>query len=179
MSNGRWATDRAEGASLVSMIRHARPADQIAIRQVIAAAFDRPDEAELVERLRGADDVIFELVAEEAGEIVGHILFSRLWADRAELYAALAPVSVRPDRQRAGLGGELIRTSLDAARDFGVHGVLLLGHPEYYPRFGFSAEAAANVTSPYKGSPAFMALALGDGAFAAPLVVAYPDAFTD
>lgn len=160
------------------MIRHARAADHAAIHDVTAAAFGRPDEAELVERLREAGDVVFELVAEEAGEIVGHILFSRLWADRAELYAALAPVSVRPARQRSGLGGELIRAGLATAREFGAHGVLLLGHPDYYPRFGFSAETAANVRSPYTGSPAFMALALEDGAFDAPLVVAYPDAFT-
>ncbi|WP_374571841.1 GNAT family N-acetyltransferase [Phenylobacterium sp.] len=161
------------------MIRHARPADRPAIGEVTAAAFGRTDEADLVERLRKAGDVMFELVAEEDGQIVGHILFSRLWADRIELlYAALAPVSVRPDRQRQGLGGELIRAGLDACRDFGASGVLLLGHPDYYPRFGFSAEAAAQVASPYAGSPAFMALALEDGAFEGPLTVAYPDAFT-
>lgn len=160
------------------MIRHVSAADHPAIATLVEAAFGKPDEARLVERLRADGDVVFELVAEEAGEIAGHILFSRLWADRAELFAALAPVAVRPDRQGGGVGGELIRAGLAACREFGVHGVLLLGHPAYYPRFGFSPEAAAKVRSPYSGSPAFMALAVEDGAFDAPLTVAYPDAFT-
>lgn len=160
------------------MIRHARTADHAAIREVTAAAFGRADEADLVERLRGAGDVLFELVDESDGEVCGHILFSRLWADRPELYAALAPVSVRPARQNAGVGSALIRAGLETCRDFSVHGVLLLGHPDYYPRFGFSAEAAARIAAPYAGSPAFMALAIEAGAFDAPLTVAYPDAFT-
>jgi putative acetyltransferase len=160
------------------MIRHARPADHAAIREVVADAFGQPDEAVLVERLRAAEDVVFELVEEDGGGIAGHILYSRLWADRPDLYAALAPVSVKRDRQGVGVGSALIRASLETAREFGVHGVLLLGHPAYYPRFGFSAQAAAHVSAPYAGSPAFMALALGDGAFDGPLSVAYPDAFT-
>jgi putative acetyltransferase len=160
------------------MIRYARAADHAAIAAVNTAAFGKPDEAALVARLRADEDVMFELVAEEAGEVVGHILFSRLWADRAELYAALAPVSVLPARQNAGHGSSLIRSGLECLREFGAHGVLVLGHPAYYPRFGFSADAAAQVRSTYAGSPAFMALALEDGAFAGPISVAYPDAFS-
>jgi len=160
------------------MIRHPRPADHPAIRQVVADAFGQPDEADLVERLRADGDVVFELIAEEPEGIVGHILFSRLWADRTGLFTALAPVSVTPARQNAGVGGDLIRAALEFCRDFGAEGVLVLGHPAYYPRFGFSAEAASQVASPFSGSPAFMALALAEGAFDAPLTVAYPDAFT-
>ena len=73
------------------MIRHARQTDHAASREVVAAAFEKTDEADLVERLRACGDVVFELVEEDAGEIVGHILYSRLWADSAFLYAALAP----------------------------------------------------------------------------------------
>jgi len=160
------------------MIRYARAADHAAIAAVTTAAFGKPDEAALVARLRADEDVMFELVAEEAGEVVGHILFSRLWADRAELYAALAPISVLPALQNAGHGSALIRSGLECLREFGAHGVLVLGHPAYYPRFGFSADAAAQVRSAYAGSPAFMALALEDGAFTAPMSVAYPDAFS-
>ena len=76
-----------------------------------------------------------------------------------------------------GRGGALIRAGLENAKEFGAHGVLVLGHPAYYPRFGFSAQTAAKVSSPYSGSPAFMALALEPGAFEAPLTIAYPDAF--
>jgi putative acetyltransferase len=159
------------------MIRYARAADRPAIAEVVAQAFDGPDEAALIERLRAAGDVLFELVSEEGGEIAGHILFSRLWADRAELFAALAPVAVRPGLQRTGVGSALVRAGLESAREFGAHGVLVLGHPAYYPRFGFSAAAAAQVASPYSGRPAFMALALEDGAFDTPLSIAYPEAF--
>ena len=119
------------------MIRYARPEDHAAIAEVVAKAFGQADEAELTGRLRATGDAMFELVAVEDGQIVGHIMFSRLWADRYELYAALAPLSVRPDRQRSGLGGDLVRAGLEAAKEFGAHGVLVLGDPAYYPRFGF------------------------------------------
>lgn len=160
------------------MIRYARPADHAAIAEVNELAFRGPDEARLVERLRADGDVLFELVAVEGDEVVGHILFSRLYADRAELFAALAPMAVRPDLQRSGAGSALVRAALDSAKEFGAHGVLVLGHREYYPRFGFLAETAAKVTSPYSGRPSFMALALEKGAFDHPLSVAYPDAFS-
>ncbi len=161
------------------MIRFARPADHAAIAEVVEAAFGQPDEARLVERLRAAGDVLLEMVAADAaGSVTGHILFSRLWADRAELIAALAPLAVRPGLQRTGVGSALVRRGLEQAREFGAHGVLVLGHPAYYPRFGFAAEAAAGVKSPFTGSPSFMALALEPGAFDAPMHVAYPDAFS-
>lgn len=159
-------------------IRYARAEDRPAIAEINELAFGQADEARLIERLRRADDVLFELVAEEAGVIEGHILFSRLWADRLELFAALAPMAVRPGRQGGGLGSGLVRAGIDTAREFGAHGVLVLGHPAYYPRFGFAAETAAKVRSPYAGSAAFMALALEPGAFDEPLTVAYPDAFS-
>jgi putative acetyltransferase len=160
------------------MIRYARPSDHQAIARIVEAAFGQADEARLVERLRAAADVLFELVAEQDGEVAGHVLFSRLWADRAELYAALAPLAVAPDVQNSGLGSALTRRSLECAREFGAHGVLVLGHPAYYPRFGFSRGAAENVASPYSASPAFMALALEPGAFDTPVTVAYPAAFS-
>lgn len=159
------------------MIRYAGSHDHAAIAGVLEAAFGRPDEARLSGRLRTDGDVLFELVAEADGRIVAHILFSRLWADRDALYAALAPMAVTPEVQRAGVGSALVRAGLESARDFGAHGVLVLGHPAYYPRFGFSAEAAAKVRSVYCGR-AFMALALEPGAFDEPLSVAYPDAFS-
>lgn len=162
------------------MIRYATPADQPAIAAVVEAAFERADEARIVERLRAAEDAMFELVAEaDGGEIVGHIMFSRLWADRDDLYAALAPLAVRPDQQRAGVGSALVRAALESAPQFGAVGVLVLGDPDYYPRFGFSAERAAEVACPFQGLAAFMALGFVDGAFDGPLTVAYPDAFAD
>jgi putative acetyltransferase len=160
------------------VIRYARTADHPAIAEVNRAAFARDDEARLIERLRDDGDVLFELVSHEGGAVNGHILFSRLWAESEHLFAALAPMSVRPDLQRGGLGSALVRAGLESAREFGAHGVLVLGHVGYYPRFGFSPETAAQVRAPWSGSPAFMALALEPGAFDAPLSVAYPDAFS-
>ena len=160
------------------MIRFARAADHPAIAEIVEAAFGQRDEARLVERLRADGDALFELVSETDGQLDGHILFSRLWADSKELYAALAPLAVRPGLQKTGVGSALTRASVEQARQFGVHGIIVLGHPTYYPRFGFAAETAARVTSVYAGGPEFMALAVEPGAFDAPLSVIYPDAFS-
>jgi putative acetyltransferase len=160
------------------MIRYARSSDHAAIATLVEAAFGRADEARLVDALRAGGDAMFELVAEEDGAVAGHILFSRLYADRDELIAALAPVAVRPDRQGAGLGSALVRAGLESAREFGAWGVLVLGDPAYYGRFGFTAEAATQVAAPYKGLAAFQALALEDGVFDRPLLVGYPDPFS-
>jgi putative acetyltransferase len=158
-------------------IRYAKPADHAAISDVVIAAFGRPDEARLVEQLRADEDVLFELVADEDGELCGHILFSRLWADRFDLYGALAPLAVHPDRHRQGLGSKLVRSGLECAREFGCFGVLVLGDPAYYGRFGFAAETAEAIKSPYSGLPAFQALALEENAFDGAMSVAYPGAF--
>lgn len=160
------------------MIRYARAADHPMIAEAVEAAFGKPDEARLVEQIRAGGDGLFELVSENDGQVTGHILFSRLWADSQNLYAALAPLAVRPGLQRTGLGSALTRAGLVCAREFGVHGVIVLGHPAYYPRFGFAAETAAQVRSVYAGGPEFMALALEPGAFDAPVSVSYPDAFS-
>lgn len=159
------------------MIRLARPADHPAIRAILDAAFGRGHEGDIVEHLRADGDVMFELVEETDGELSGHLVFSRLWADSEKLYAALGPLSVRPDAQNAGSGDRLTRAGLDTVREFGAHAVIVLGHPTYYPRFGFSAEAARQVSCPYSGLPAFMALELEPGALDRPLTIAYPDAF--
>lgn len=160
------------------MIRYARADDHATVADIVSDAFGRADEARLVERLREGGDVLFELVSDKAGALDGHILFSRLWADRPEMFVALAPLAVRPGSQRTGVGSALVRAGLDSAREFGAHGVLVLGDPAYYGRFGFAAQAAAQVRSPFAGRDSFQALALEPGAFDAPLAVAYPDAFT-
>jgi putative acetyltransferase len=159
------------------MIRFARATDHAAIAGVIEAAFGREDEARLVSQLRADGDTVLELVAVEDDRVAGHILFSRLWADHHGLFAALAPLAVTPERQRTGLGSALVRAGLDAVREFGCHGVLVLGDPAYYGRFGFAAAHAAAIACPFRGLAAFQALPLEPDAFARPLTAAYPDAF--
>ena len=164
------------------MIRLVKPADYAAVAEIVEPAFiaefGSSTENALIAQLRDEGDVVFELVAQdEAGQIVGHILYSRLWVESPRLYAALAPLAVRNDRQKSGVGSALMRASLETAREFGVQGILVLGHPDYYARFGFNREAAAQVNSPYSASPAFKGLSLEDGAFDLPITVAYPSAF--
>ncbi len=159
------------------VIRLAAPGDHAAIDSIVRAAFGRADEAVLVDRLRADEDTLFELVAVEQGEVAGHVLYSRLWVDRYDLYASLGPLAVDPAQHRRGLGSALVRASLEIAREFGCHGVLLLGAPAYYGRFGFSSSATAQVQGPFSGRTAFQALALEDDAFVSPMTIAYPDAF--
>ena len=158
-------------------MRPATAADHAAIRRVEIAAFGREDEARMVEAARAEGAVLAELVDERNGEIVGHILFSRMTVTPARFFAGLAPVAVSPKAQGRGIGAALCRAGIEAVRTLGAAAVVVLGHPDYYPRFGFSAEAARRLASPYAGSPAFMALELTPGALAAPLKVDYPAAF--
>jgi putative acetyltransferase len=160
-------------------LREARAADADAITTVVAEAFGRSDEAVLVERLRNDDDVLVERIAEGAAGLAGHILFSRLVLEGAGdrlPAAALAPVSVRPALQQQGVGSELIRQGLDACLGLDLAAVVVLGHPEYYPRFGFDAALARSLQAPFSG-PAFMALELKAGALSAPRRVRYAPAF--
>ncbi|HEX3916408.1 MAG TPA: N-acetyltransferase [Caulobacteraceae bacterium] len=160
------------------MVRPARPDDYPAIHAVEAAAFEHEDEANLVEAVRAGGAVLVELVAEGAGgEIVGHILFSRMTVTPPRFFAGLAPVAVSPTLQGKGVGDALCRAGIEALRAMGCEAVVVLGHPDYYPRFGFSVDAARQLESPYAGGPAFMAMELAPGALAGPLKVDYPAAF--
>lgn len=158
------------------VIRQASPDDHAAIRAVVEAAFGQPDEAELVSALRADGDALVELVAEEDGAVIGHVLFSPLAADTGARFAALAPLSVLPGRQKDGVGTMLMQVGHELCRAAGVEAAIVLGHPDYYPRVGYSAEAAKTVTAPFSG-PSFMALALKPGALDAPVTIRYAKAF--
>ncbi|MFT3728735.1 MAG: N-acetyltransferase [Terricaulis sp.] len=147
------------------MIRPAQPRDFGAIRAVITHAFERADEANLVEQLRVDGDVLCEFVAASDVALQGHILYSRLRIERSREIleaAALAPVSVLPAFQNNDLGGELIRAGNAACAELGCAAIIVLGHAEYYPRFGFSAAAAESLEVPFAG-PHFMGLELKPG----------------
>ena len=147
-------------------VRREQPGDVNAIRMVNEAAFGRPDEADLVDRLRGAGTVLGSFVAEQQSSIVGHILFTRTIIDAgAEPVpsVALAPLAVLPMHQSLGIGSEMVRFGLDWLRTRGERSVLVLGHPHYYSRFGFSTGRAASLVTPFPRD-AFMALELVAGA---------------
>ena len=141
-------------------------ADRAAIRAVNSSTFGRNDEADLVDELRTSGHVLISLVGVVDGNIVGHILFSRMWIQaRPGLIsaAALAPVAVLPEHQMKGIGSHLIEHGLRmlSDRDEGI--VIVVGHPEYYLRFGFSRDKARLLESPFPAE-AFMVLELVPGA---------------
>ena len=158
------------------LIREAATEDRAEIHAVVAAAFGQPDEADLVDALRADGDALVELVAEEDGFIVGHVLFSPLAAGPGQRFAALAPLSVTPARQRDGVGLALMQVGHELCRKAGIEAVIVLGHADYYPRAGYSAAAAQTVTAPFSG-PSFMALALTPGALDRPTAITYAKAF--
>lgn len=151
-----------------------------AIAALHRAAFGGASEADLVERLHRDGLVLVSLVALDKDDVVGHVLLSRLAVTldgRAIEATALAPVAVMPDRQHQGIGSALIRAALDRARVRGIEAIFVLGHAEYYPRFGFSPALAATFESPFRGDT-FMALALRPDALAGTRgTVRYPAAF--
>jgi putative acetyltransferase len=138
-------------------VRDESPRDWKAVYQVVSSAFGQLAEAELVEKLREGGDSAVSLVAEEDGQIVGHVLLSRMDAPFPAL--ALAPVSVIPTRQRSGIGSALVKRAVNSARSKGWDAIFVLGDPNYYERFGFDREAAAGFASPYAGRH-FMVLRL-------------------
>jgi putative acetyltransferase len=152
----------------MTTIRAESPEDIPAIREVNRLAFGQEDEGALVDALRNGGYGIASLVAEDGGRIVGHIFFSRLVIEadgRTIEAAALAPMAVLPECQRQGIGSALVRAGLKSCRAAGIVAVVVLGHPDYYPRFGFSAEAARGLISPFpEAGDAFMALELVPGA---------------
>ena len=164
------------------MIRPAAPEDAAGIRAMHEAAFPTPLEADLVEALVRDGDAVVSLVAGRQSGIVGHVLLSRMQVTgdgRAFRALGLAPVGVLPGYQGAGIGSALIEAAVAIARATGEEIVFLLGEPDYYGRFGFSAAAAAPFASSYAG-PFFLALALRPD-FAVPAAgdAAYARAFAD
>jgi putative acetyltransferase len=155
-------------------------AERSAIRSVNEAAFGGHEEADLVDKLRGDEHALLSLVAECEQGVVGYILFSRMWIKttcQLESAVALAPVAVLAEFQRKGIGQRLIEHGLDVLRSQGERIVIVVGHPGYYPRFGFSTDKAALLEAPFPRE-AFMAVELSNGALAGvqgPVI--YPPAF--
>lgn len=143
-------------------IRPETPRDRDAIRVVNEAAFQQTEEADLVDRLRTDGAFLLSLVADLDAFVIGHILFTRMWIGDTPA-VALAPVSVQPSRQRQGVGDSLIRAGLDKLRGAAERIVVVVGHPGYYPRFGFSTSLARSFEHPFPPDVC-MALELVPGA---------------
>ena len=148
-------------------IRTERPEDIPGIRHVNQAAFDTAAEADLVEALRQQAHPIVSLVAVDGEAVMGHILFSPMTLlSRADMQImGLAPMAVLPGRQRQGIGSALVRTGLEECRRLGFGAVVVLGHPDYYPRFGFVPASTFGLKSEYDvPDDVFMALELSTDA---------------
>lgn len=128
----------------MTTIRPEVPADHPAVAALLERAFGGPAEAAIVEALRGRVEPEVSLVALEGGRLAGHAYFSPVRVqdgERASGAIALGPVAVEPELQRSGIGSALVRAGLETCRALGEPVVFVLGHPEYYPRFGFRPAA--------------------------------------
>ncbi len=144
-------------------IRLEEPQDQDAIHHLNLASFENGPEAALVDALRSSCKEYLAFVAAEDGAVVGHILFSPVTVDGSDATGmGLAPMAVLPSHQRKDIGSRLVRHGLDHLRQSGCPFVIVLGHPEFYPRFGFELASTYRLVSQWEGVPdeAFMVAVL-------------------
>lgn len=142
-------------------IREETAGDQASVRQLNTTAFGQAAEANIVDKLRASCDNYVSFVAVEQGAVVGHILFTPVTLGDGNLVGmGLAPMAVLPAHQRKGIGSLLVRHGLEHVRRSGCPFVVVLGHPGYYPRFGFEKASRHNLKSQWDGVPdeAFMAV---------------------
>jgi putative acetyltransferase len=132
-------------------IREERPADVPFVRDVNYRAFPGATEADLVDAIRSRAEPVVSLVAIEDDEVVGHIMFSpvELIGNSSLKIMGLAPMAVSPERQNHGIGSTLVREGLNRCRKLGAGAVVVLGHPAYYPRFGFRPASELGIACEY------------------------------
>ena len=147
-------------------IRPETPSDISAIRRVNELAFGQTNEAKLVDALRTVAQPYISLVAVAADQVVGHIFFSPVTIESGPANAmGLAPMAVLPDYQKQGVGSLLVRDGLVEAQRAGFNIVVVLGHPGYYPRFGFIPASQKKLRSEYPvPDEVFMVIELEPGA---------------
>jgi putative acetyltransferase len=148
----------------MTTIRPERADDVEAIDAVHLAGFPTPAEARLVRRLREAGKLTVSLVAEDDGEVVGHVAFSPVSAATGAIGTGLAPVAVLLTRRRRGIAARLIEEGLSATRAAGFGWAVVLGEPAYYARFGFRPAREFGLSDEYGGGDAFQAIELIPGA---------------
>jgi len=155
-----------EGELPVVLIRHEKPEDIPLIHSVIEQTFKRDAEARLADKLRRSCADCLSLVADDNGSIVGHIMFTpvRIENHKTVQGMGLAPMAVIPSKQRRGIGKLLVKTGLKILQEKGCPFVIVLGHPEYYPRFDFQPASRLTIKSQWDDVPdeAFMILVMDD-----------------
>jgi putative acetyltransferase len=142
-------------------IRKEVPRDQAAVYHINELAFENGSEAALVDKLRISCDDYLAFVAVDQDAVVGHILFTPATLDNSVFVGmGLAPMAVLPSHQRKGIGSLLIQHGVKHLSESGCPFIIVLGHPEYYPRFGFELASNYKLSSQWEGVPdeAFMAL---------------------
>lgn len=166
-------------------VRQEKKKDYEEIYEVNKLAFGQENESRLVERIRKGDSFIPELslVAEASGRVVGHILFSEIKISGSSIFNTLilAPIAVIPELQRQGIGTELMKRGRKLASELGYDSIIVVGHKEYYPRFGFKKASSWNIKFPFEvPDEAFMAIELvGDALEGKSGTIIYPDEFKE
>jgi len=151
------------------IIRYEQPGDEKAISKVNDLAFGQPNEGKLIEALRRRKEFVdrLSIVAEYKADIIGHILFfpvSIRMEKGTRKTLSLAPLAVVPKYQGKGIGGKLILRGLKEARVLGFKSVVVLGHSDYYPRFGFTKASEWGIYCPFRApDDTFMAIELVEG----------------
>ena len=164
-------------------IRKEELRDQDSVRRLNMAAFDNGPEAALVDKLRACCEDYLAFVAVEEGIVVGHILFTPVTVDGCGVIGmGLAPMAVLPSHQRQGIGSQLVRHGLAYLHRSGCPFVIVLGHPVYYPRFGFEPASKYQLFSQWESIPdeAFMVIIFDRSVLpGSSSVLRYRDEFND
>lgn len=144
-------------------LRPEKTEDIESIDRVVGEAFGDQAEVRLVRLIRERGEALISLVAEMDGEVVGHVMVSPIDLDAPGRFAGVAPLAVSPACQSKGIGGALMREAEQTARTLGIDALFLLGHPNYYPRFGY---VKSHIGNEYGAADAFMHLELTPGVLA-------------
>lgn len=175
------------------IIRQEQESDYESTENVVKIAFASAEQSNqnehyLVSRIRNSDTFVPELslvaVCKENNQILGHILLSKILVDDGSKKAeslALAPVSVLPDYQYKGIGKSLIQKAMEKAKELGFQSVIVLGHPEYYPKFGFRKSSLWQIKAPFEvPEEVLMAIELKKSSLEGVSgVIEYPSVFFD
>jgi predicted N-acetyltransferase YhbS len=167
------------------IIRQEMVSDYKKVYEINKRAFNQENESKLIEKIRKGENYVPELslVAEIEDNIVGHILFSKIKIAGNSIYdsLALAPMAVIPEYQKKGIGSKLVAKGLEMAKELGFNSIIVLGHKDYYPKFGFQRASEWGIKCPFRvPDEAFMAIELTEnGLDGKSGIVQYPDEFNE